>query len=156
VTRLVGDRDVGLVGRHNRAAALMQSFRAEIDLATGGDSGAHDALRGLLEESRRRRSTATLRTSGWVPGAWALGHGDIGTAVTELKTWRTEGGSFASQPAVLAQALLAAGDTQGARADLALYRATFDLGPLGDARIRHAEGLVFPCGRRCRRRRGLP
>jgi predicted ATPase/class 3 adenylate cyclase/DNA-binding CsgD family transcriptional regulator len=137
------DRHVGLAGRHNRIAALTQSFRAEIDLATGGDSGAHDALRGLLEEARRRRSILTLRSSGWVPGAWALRHGDIGTAVSELKAWRSEGGSPPTQPAVLAQALLAAGDAEGARADLAVYRgATFDLGPLGDARVSHAEGLV--------------
>jgi predicted ATPase/class 3 adenylate cyclase/DNA-binding CsgD family transcriptional regulator len=135
------DRLVGFVGRHNRVAALTQAFRAEIDLATGGDSGAHDVLRGLLEEARRRRSTATLRTSGWVPGAWALRHGDIGTAVTELQAWRSEGGSLASQP-VLVQALLAAGDIEGARADLAVCRGTFDYGPLLDARVSHAEGLL--------------
>jgi DNA-binding CsgD family transcriptional regulator len=139
--RLV-DRHLGLAGRHNRIAALTQAFRAEIDLATGGDSGAHDALRGLLDESRRRQSTATLRVSGWVPGAWALRHGDIGTAVTELKAWRSEGGIFASHGEVVAQALLASGDTQGARADLAVHRGTFDHGPLVEARVRHAEGLV--------------
>jgi predicted ATPase/class 3 adenylate cyclase len=136
------DRHVGLAGRYNRMAAHTHAFRAEIDLATGGDSGAHDALLGLLEEARRRRSTLTLRASGWVPGAWALRHGDIGSAVTELKAWRSEGGIFASQGQVLAQALLVAGDTEGARADLALYRGTFDHGPLIDARVRHAEGLV--------------
>jgi predicted ATPase/DNA-binding CsgD family transcriptional regulator len=137
------DSHVGLAGRHNRIAALTQSFRAEIDLATGGDSGAYDELRGLLEEARRRRSILTLRSSGWVPGAWALRHGDIGTAVSELKAWRSEGGSPPAQPAILAQALLAAGDTEGARADLAVYRGTFfDHGPLGDARVSHAEGLV--------------
>jgi DNA-binding CsgD family transcriptional regulator len=136
------DRLVGLAGQHNRGAALIQGFRAEIDLASGGDSGAHDAMRGLLEEARRRRSTATLRASGWVPGAWALRHGDIGTAVTELEAWRSEGGRFASQLAVLAQALLAAGDIEGARADLAVCGGTFDYGPLGDARVSHAEGLV--------------
>jgi predicted ATPase/DNA-binding CsgD family transcriptional regulator len=137
------DRDTGLAGRYNRLAAHTQTFRAEIDLATGGDSAAHDALRGLLEEAQRRRSTLTLRVSGWVPGAWALRHGDIATGVTELKAWRSEGGRFASQPAVLAQALLAAGDTQGARADLAaVYGGAFDHGPLVDARVSHAEGLV--------------
>jgi predicted ATPase/class 3 adenylate cyclase/DNA-binding CsgD family transcriptional regulator len=136
------DHLLGLAGRHNRLAATAQTRRAEIDLATGGDSGAHDALRGLLHESRRRRSTLTLRMSGWAPGAWALRNGDIVTAVAELKAWRSEGGIWTTQPAVLAQALLAAGDSDEARADLALYRATFDLGPLGDARVGHAEGLV--------------
>jgi predicted ATPase/class 3 adenylate cyclase/DNA-binding CsgD family transcriptional regulator len=136
------DRLAGLAGRHIRLAAGTQAFRAEIDLATGGDSGAHDALRGALEEARRRRSTLGLRVSGWLPGAWALRDGDITTAVTELKAWRSEGGRFGTQPAVLAQALLAAGDTKGARADLALYRGDFDHGPLGDARVSHVEGLV--------------
>jgi predicted ATPase/class 3 adenylate cyclase/DNA-binding CsgD family transcriptional regulator len=137
------DRHVGLAGRHNRIAALTQAFRAEIDLATGGDSAAHDALRGLLEEARRRRSILTLRVSGWVAGAWALRYGDIGTAVNELKAWRSEGGNYAHQPAVVAQALLAAGDTEGARADLAaVYGGTFAYGPLGEARVSHAEGLV--------------
>jgi predicted ATPase/DNA-binding CsgD family transcriptional regulator len=136
------DRLAGLAGRHIRLAAGTQAFRAEIDLATGGDSGAHDALRGALEEARRRRSTLGLRVSGWVPGAWALRDGDIVTAVTELKAWRSEGGRFGTQPAVLAQALLAAGDSEGARDDLALYRGDFDHGPLGDARVSHVEGLV--------------
>jgi DNA-binding CsgD family transcriptional regulator len=71
-----------------------------------------------------------------------LRHGDIATAVSELKAWRSEGGMYPSQPAIVAQALLAAGDSEGARADLAAYRATFDFGPLADARVSHAEGLV--------------
>jgi predicted ATPase/DNA-binding CsgD family transcriptional regulator len=136
------DRVAAFVGRYNRIAALTQALRAEIDLATGGDSGAHDALRGLLEEARRRRSTNTPRVSGWVPGAWALRHGDIASAVSELKAWRSEGGSYAHQLAILAQALLAAGDTEGARDDLAVCRGTLNYGPLGDARVSYAEGLV--------------
>jgi predicted ATPase/DNA-binding CsgD family transcriptional regulator len=136
------DRLAGFAGRYNRVVAATHVFRVEIDLATGGDSGALDTLRGVLEEARRRRAILTLRVYGWVPGAWALRHGDIGIAVTELKAWRSEGGIFASQPAVLAQALLAAGDIEGARADLALYRGTFDHGPLIEARVSHAEGLV--------------
>jgi DNA-binding CsgD family transcriptional regulator len=137
------DRAAGFAGRHNRLAAQAQAFRAEIDLATGADSGAHDALRGLLEEARRRRSILALRVSGWVPGAWALRHGDVGTAVSELKAWRSEGGISFSRPLVFAQALLAAGDSQGARADFALYRGTFDLGPLDEAQVSHVEGLVL-------------
>jgi DNA-binding CsgD family transcriptional regulator len=136
------DRVASLAGRHTRVAAVAQARRAEIDLATGSDSGAHDALRGLLEESRRRRSTLTLQMSGWVPGGWALHNGDIATAVSELKAWRSEGVISVTQPAVLAHALLAAGDSQGARADLATYRATYDLGPLDEARVSLAEGLV--------------
>jgi predicted ATPase/class 3 adenylate cyclase/DNA-binding CsgD family transcriptional regulator len=140
--RRLADRLAGFAGRFNRIAAMAQASRVEIDLATGGDTGAHDALRDLLEEARRRRSTLTLRVSGWVPGAWALRHGDISTAVTELKAWRSESGNSPAQPAVLAQALLGAGDSQGARADLAACRSTFDYGPIGDARVSHAEGLV--------------
>jgi DNA-binding CsgD family transcriptional regulator len=71
-----------------------------------------------------------------------LHNGDIATAVSELKAWRSEGVISVTQPAVLAHALLAAGDSQGARADLATYRATYDLGPLDEARVSLAEGLV--------------
>jgi DNA-binding CsgD family transcriptional regulator len=69
-----------------------------------------------------------------------LGHGDIDTAVTELQAYRSDGGP--GRHAILAQALLAAGDVDGARADLAAYRANFDFGPFFDAEVGHAEGLV--------------
>jgi predicted ATPase/class 3 adenylate cyclase/DNA-binding CsgD family transcriptional regulator len=136
------DRLVGIATRYNRVIAHAQAFRAQVDLATGADSGAAADLRGVLEEARRRRSTMTLRAAGWVLGAWALRNGDVDTAVTELRAWRAEAGSFASEPAALAQALLAAGDIDGARADLATQRNTLDHGPLIEARVSYALGLV--------------
>jgi predicted ATPase len=103
-----------------RTQAVAQLLIVRIDLAQGRQtSPALDSLRAALEEGRRRGFARAVST-GWTPGAWALAHGDVDTAVESLSAWRVQ---TAGHPPLnvegavmtMARALLAAGRVDQAR-----------------------------------------
>jgi len=129
-----------------RLAAQSLATLVHIDLAQGRDSGAAARVIPILDEARRRRFVAGVALAGWAPGAWALGHGDIDTAVRELVAWRATAESLPFSDAhslVVVQALLAADRIGDARSTLETLRTSLrGNNPLYQARLATMDGLV--------------
>ena len=123
--REVAERNIAalrpaLIGSHPPNQAMYQGLIVQIDWAQGRPTSvALDSVQAALEEGRRRGLAQDW--AGWVPGVWALAHGDVDATIESLTAWRDQ---TADQPlpsmegAVLAlgRAWLAAGRVDQARA----------------------------------------
>src|SRR5262249_29425263 len=119
-----------------------------LDLAQGVDTGAALRVADVLVDTRPRRFLSGAASSGWAPGAWALVHGDVDTAVSELRAWRSDehrsralGRHWIN---VFVQALLAAGRVEDARAETERDHATAPPARtrLAEVRLIALDGLV--------------
>jgi hypothetical protein len=109
-----------------RIRAQDATFWALLDLAQGRDTGAVDRILPILTEARHRKLVAAILASGWVPGAWALAHNDVDTALAQLIAWRRNVTlpllSLSVAHGVLVRAYLAVGQPEPARAELEAAR----------------------------------
>jgi DNA-binding CsgD family transcriptional regulator len=120
--RLLDELAAIFLGGLPRLVVYIEAQRVYVDLAQGVDSGAAARIAGLLEDARRRRFLSGVASAGWAPGGWALGHGDVDTALTELLAWRGEEHNMRLLGrlwfGLFVQALLAHGRFEDAEAEL--------------------------------------
>jgi len=76
--------------RQPRLLVYVEAQRVYVDLAQGVDSGAATRIADVIDNARRRRFLSGVASGGWAPGAWALAHGHVWTALEELTAWQAQ------------------------------------------------------------------